>query len=71
MDLRQLIRTQGRPLTMQHAANIILQAAQGLHYAHQRGLLHRDVKPGNILVTPEGKAKVSDLGLAGFMHAGR
>ncbi len=68
MDLRRLIRTQCRPLTMQHAANIILQAAQGLHYAHQRGLLHRDVKPGNILVTPEGRAKVSDLGLAGFIH---
>jgi serine/threonine protein kinase len=68
MDLRRLIRTQGRPLTMQHAANIIRQAAQGLHYAHQRGLIHRDVKPGNVLVTPEGKAKVSDLGLAGFIH---
>jgi len=68
MDLRRLIRTQGRPLTVQHAANIIRQAAQGLHYAHQRGLIHRDVKPGNVLVTPEGKAKVSDLGLAGFIH---
>ncbi|MCU0961587.1 MAG: serine/threonine protein kinase [Pirellulaceae bacterium] len=68
MDLRKLIRTQGRPLSMQQAANIIRQAALGLHYAHQRGLLHRDVKPGNILVTPEGNAKVSDLGLAGFIH---
>ena len=53
---------------MQQAANIIRQAAQGLDYAHQRGLIHRDVKPGNVLVTPEGKAKVSDLGLAGFIH---
>jgi eukaryotic-like serine/threonine-protein kinase len=67
-DLRRLIRTQGRPLSMQQAASIIFQAAQGLHYAHQRGLLHRDVKPGNILVTPRGVAKVSDLGLAGFIH---
>ncbi len=33
-----------------------------------RGLVHRDVKPGNILVTPEGDAKVSDVGLAGFAH---
>lgn len=68
MDLRKLIRTQGRPLSMQQAADIIRQAALGLHYAHERGLLHRDVKPGNILVTPEGTAKVSDLGLASFMH---
>jgi serine/threonine protein kinase len=45
-----------------------MQSAQGLDYAHQRGLLHRDVKPGNILVTPDGRAKVSDLGLAGFVH---
>lgn len=66
-DLRQLVRRQG-PLTMQQAANVIVQSALGLEYAHQRGLIHRDVKPGNILVTPDGVAKVSDLGLAGFIH---
>jgi eukaryotic-like serine/threonine-protein kinase len=66
-DLRQLVRRQG-PLTMQQAAQVISQAARGLEYAHQRGLLHRDVKPGNILVTPDGVAKVSDLGLSGFMY---
>ncbi len=66
-DLRQLVRRQG-PLTMQQAANVIAQAARGLEYAHQRGLIHRDVKPGNILVTPHGVAKVSDLGLSGFIH---
>lgn len=68
MDLRKLIRTQGAPLPVHQAASVIMQAARGLDYAHQRGLIHRDVKPGNILVTPEGAAKVSDLGLAGFMH---
>lgn len=68
-DLRRLVRTQG-PLTMQQAASIIHQAAQGLEYAHRRGLIHRDVKPGNILVTPDGVAKVSDLGLAGFVQEG-
>ncbi|MFO7906081.1 MAG: serine/threonine-protein kinase [Pirellulaceae bacterium] len=67
-DLRRLIRSQGEPLSAQQAANVIMQAAQGLEYAHQRGLLHRDVKPGNVLVTPDGRAKVSDLGLAGFVH---
>lgn len=64
MDLRRLIRKQGR-LPVHQAARIIMQAALGLAYAHRKGLIHRDVKPGNILVTPEGQAKVSDVGLAG------
>ncbi|HEX4148297.1 MAG TPA: serine/threonine-protein kinase, partial [Pirellulales bacterium] len=64
-DLRRLIRGQG-PLGMQLAASIISQAARGLEHAHERGLIHRDVKPGNLLVTPEGRTKVSDLGLAGY-----
>ena len=68
-DLRRLIRSDG-PLTMQQAACVIMQAARGLHHAHESDLIHRDVKPGNILVTPEGIAKVSDLGLAGFMKEG-
>jgi serine/threonine protein kinase len=67
VDLRKLIRSQG-PLTQQQAASVILQAARGLDHAHKRGLIHRDIKPGNILVTSEGIAKVSDLGLAGFMQ---
>lgn len=65
MDLRRLIKAQG-PLPQGQAAKIIMQAALGLEYAHQQGMVHRDVKPGNILVTPEGVAKVSDVGLAGF-----
>jgi serine/threonine protein kinase len=43
---------------------LIAQVAQGLHHAHQQGLIHRDVKPDNILVTPDGHAKLADLGLA-------
>ena len=65
-DLRKLVRTQGR-LTEPHAAKVIMQAALALDYAHQRNLVHRDVKPGNLLVTPEGRTKVSDLGLAGYI----
>lgn len=65
MDLRKLVKSRG-PLPIHQAAGIIMQAAMGLDYAHQQGMIHRDVKPGNILVTPEGVAKVSDVGLAGF-----
>jgi eukaryotic-like serine/threonine-protein kinase len=66
-DLRRYVRNRG-PLDMQEAATIISQAADGLEHAHQLGLVHRDVKPGNLLVTPEGHAKVSDLGLAGWLN---
>ena len=47
------------------AARIISQVAEGLEYAHAQGIVHRDVKPGNVLVAPDGEAKLSDLGLAG------
>ena len=65
-DLRKLVRRNG-PLPYPIAATIISQAAEGLHYAHRRGLVHRDVKPGNLLVTPDGRTKMTDLGLAWFL----
>lgn len=68
-DLRRLVRLDGR-LNMVQAASIVSQVALGLEHAHQTGLIHRDIKPGNILVTPDGTAKLSDLGLAGFLHEG-
>jgi len=64
-DLRRLVRRQGK-LSMSQAAPIIWQAAHGLAHAHRKGLIHRDIKPGNLLVTPEGLTKISDLGLVGF-----
>lgn len=67
-DLRQLVKAK-RSLEMSEAASIISQTALGLQYAHDKGLIHRDIKPGNILVTPHGEAKLSDLGLAGFLHS--
>jgi len=62
-DLRRLVRTKGK-LSINQAANIVRQSALGLKQAHKEGLIHRDIKPGNILVTPNGVAKLSDLGLA-------
>ena len=62
-DLRKLIRNRG-PLTEVTASNLMIQAAKGLSCAHRMGLVHRDIKPGNILVTMNGLAKLSDLGLA-------
>jgi serine/threonine protein kinase len=67
-DLRRLVRRNGR-LSVQAAAAVITQAARGLEHAHSKGLIHRDIKPGNLLVTPDGRTKVSDLGLATFLDA--
>ena len=64
-DLRRLVRAHG-PLSQERAAVIISEAALALDYAHGQGLIHRDVKPGNLLITIEGKTKLTDLGLAIF-----
>lgn len=53
-----------QPMGAQQALDIIRQVASGLQAAHRAGLLHRDMKPGNILITEEGLAKVIDFGLA-------
>ena len=50
IDLRKLVRREG-PLSMSAAASIICQVAEGLEYAHAQGIIHRDVKPGNVLVS--------------------
>ena len=51
-------------LKLGEALDIAIQVGDGLQAAHERGIVHRDVKPANILVTPEGTAKVTDFGLA-------
>jgi len=54
----------GGPLRVPDAARLFLKVIDGLDAAHAAGLVHRDVKPSNIMLTPEGDAKVLDLGLA-------
>jgi serine/threonine-protein kinase len=64
-DLQQLVKRNGR-MDYARAADYIRQAAEGLSHAHAHGLIHRDVKPANLLVDPKNVVKVLDLGLARF-----
>jgi serine/threonine-protein kinase len=54
----------GGPLDPARAAQVIAQAAAGLQAAHRAGLIHRDIKPGNLLVSPDGTIKVADFGIS-------
>jgi|GEM_PF-1327543 len=63
ISLQELIDRQG-PVPWRQACDMICQAAAGLQYAHDQGMVHRDVKPGNLLVDHEGNVKVLDFGLA-------
>ena len=53
----------GKKYTEKEALEIIIQVCQALAHAHERGLIHRDIKPKNIMITPEGVVKLADLGL--------
>jgi eukaryotic-like serine/threonine-protein kinase len=61
-SLGQKIEREGR-MPEAEAIRIIAQVAQGLHRAHKQGIIHRDVKPDNVMVQPDGVAKLADLGL--------
>lgn len=63
MDLKSYIKQKGR-FSVAETLELLIQACQGLGYAHRAGLVHCDIKPHNMLVTPEGRLKVTDFGIA-------
>ncbi len=64
VSLRELLEIRRRTLNWRQSCDVICQAATGLQYAHQMGLVHRDVKPENLLIRTDGAVKVLDFGLA-------
>jgi serine/threonine-protein kinase len=61
-NVRQLVS--GRPLDLKMALSIAIQVTDALAYAHSKNIIHRDIKAGNVMVTPSGQAKILDFGLA-------
>jgi serine/threonine protein kinase/tetratricopeptide (TPR) repeat protein len=64
-NVRQLVN--GRPLELKSALSIAVQVTDALAYTHSRGIIHRDIKAGNVMVTKNGQAKILDFGLAKLM----
>jgi len=64
-SLRERIRP-GERMRSEDALDLAMQVARALDYAHSRGIVHRDVKPGNILIRDDGLAKLADFGIARF-----
>ena len=66
--LNSVLKRSGR-LSLRHALDMLEQTGRALQVAHSAGLVHRDVKPGNILITPNGQVKLTDFGIAKAVDA--
>ena len=64
-DLATVVQQRGA-LPVAEACDCILQAAEGLQHAHEKGMVHRDIKPHNLMLSPNGQVRILDFGLAGF-----
>ncbi|MBI2423299.1 MAG: protein kinase [Candidatus Hydrogenedentes bacterium] len=65
---RKVFYNDGKQETQRRILDVLIQFAWGLHHAHERGVMHQDVKPSNVLVTRDNLAKVTDFGLARFLY---
>jgi serine/threonine protein kinase len=63
-SLQQLVGRENCILPVSTTLRLVQELAEALHYAHAQGVVHRDVKPANILVTPDGHPKIADFGIA-------
>ena len=63
VTLRDIVHTEG-PMTPRRALEVIADACQALNFSHQHGIIHRDVKPANIMISKTGAVKVMDFGIA-------
>ncbi len=68
IDLSTLVKEKG-PLTLDRAVDYVLQAARGLDYAHHADVIHRDVKPSNLILDAKGVVRILDMGLARIQEA--
>jgi hypothetical protein len=59
----------GRPMALRHACDVAIQACEGIAAAHEMGVIHRDIKAENIVITPRGAVKILDFGLAKLTEA--
>ncbi|AEV72446.1 serine/threonine protein kinase [Mycolicibacterium rhodesiae NBB3] len=67
VTLRDIVHTDG-PMEQQRAIEVIADACQALNFSHQHGIIHRDVKPANIMISKTGAVKVMDFGIARALH---
>src|SRR5438445_2753561 len=66
-QLDEMVRHE--PMPIRRAVELIAKVARTIHYAHERGILHRDIKPGNILLDAKGEPHLTDFGLARLVES--